>query len=306
MLNHILRAGDRVRMKMDSESRNWGRPGVEDGVLGTITGRHRATGIIESRYPCLTREPGIYAKDAGILVQWDEYPEGADPSDMEYNHVNAVWLEPADSFLKEYKARLDAEWPVRLANGEVNPDFDIIKVGDKLDNLERIGDLPETEFWELDIVSWNGIRHRICRVNYNRWGPERLHCYDMEEVDENNVYHRTGSTTVDPSELILIERGNVWREAHGEPAVFRDLDEETAFATNMGRSTSVRNPANNLYCWNLDEVLEAIRNGLADGFTNGTPLFSTNPRINARIFHDRELGERVRAETLKGFDVALS
>ena len=304
MLDHIIRAGDRVRMKMDADSRKWGCKGVDDGTLGTVTGRNRATGIIQSRYPRYSREPGLYAKDAGILVKWDEYPEGVDPNDRDYNHVSAVSLEPADTFRKEYEARLNAEWPVNNPDGTPNRNFDIIKEGDRLDKMERIGDLPETEFWELDIVSWRGDRYRIHHINYGRWGPEGTHCYSMQEVDENNVYKRNGSTTVDPSELVLLERGNVWREAHGEPLIFSSFEEEIDFANGMGRSDSVRNPRHGLYSWTLEEVLEAIKDGQVDGFTNPTTPFSGTRRINATRFHDRNLGERVRQETMNGFSMA--
>ncbi len=306
MLESILRAGDRVRMKMDSEARSYGRKGVTDGTLGTVTGRKRVEGIIENRYPLYSREPGIYARDTVILVTWDKYPKGVDPTDQEYNCVSAISLEPADTFYKEYQARYAKEWAVRLPNGELNPNFDTIKERDRLDNLERIGDLPETKFWELDIVSWKGKRYRIHSISYNGWGPEKRHCYSMEEVDENNVYKRNGSLTVEPRELILIERGNVWREGHGEPLVFHSLEEEIRFAINMGRANEVRNPKNDLYSWSLEEVLQAIRDDIVDGFTGSTGLFSDQKRLSARRFEDRNLGERIRQKTLDGFSTILS
>jgi hypothetical protein len=302
MLNHILRQGDRVRMKLDPETRSYLPKAVPNGTLGTITGRARATGIIESRYPVSSfRSPGVYSIDGATLVLWDEYPDGVDPRDPDYARVNTISLEPADSFVKEYKARYAELWPVKLPNGEFNPDFCIITRGYELDNLMRTGDLPETAFWELDMVEHEGKQYRINRINYNGWGPEKAHCYDMEEIDEHGMYARHGSRTVEPEQLTLVSRGNVWREAHGEPLVFRSLGEEASFASGMNRTTSVRNPANGLYKWTLEEVLQAIRDDLVDGFTNGSMMFSDNKRISATRFNDRNLGERIRAETLKGF-----
>jgi len=301
MLNHILRAGDRVRMRMSSDSRGFGVKGVEDGTLGTVTGRYRAHGIIVARYPKSSfREPGVYSIDGTIMVKWDEYPNPLDAISDDFNRVPAVWLEPADSFRKEYKERYATEWPVRLANGEYDPDFNILKEGDKLDNIERTGDLPETPFWELDIVFYQGKRYRIHHIDYNQWGPERRHCYSMEEVDENNVYMRSGMTTVEPDDLTLVERGNVWKEAHGEPLSFHSLEEQTSFEINMGRSDEVRNPLTNLYHWTKEDVLQALRDGIVDGFHVGDTF---DKRITARKYHNKEFGDKLRHATLVGFDL---
>jgi hypothetical protein len=311
LFHHILRQGDRVRMNMNREARSYGRKGVDDGTLGTVTGRFRATGIFENRYPApYKRQPGVYSKDTSPMVIWDEYPDGVDPMDPEYARVDAGDLDAADTFYKEYRHRYATEWPVRNADGSFNLDFDTIAEGDKLDNLERTGDLPDTKFWELDIVSYEGRRHRIYRISYFGWGSQGVrgagvHCYEMEGINEFGVYDGGGSRTVEPEELQLLERGNVWREAHGESLVFGSLDEEVGFACNMGRAPEVRNPANNLYSWTLDEVIQAIKDDIVDGFTNGTALFSDKSRISARRFQDRELGERVRAETVKGFDIEV-
>jgi hypothetical protein len=303
MFDHIIRQGDRVCMNMNEEARDWGRKGVPNGTLGTVAGRFRATDIIEHRYPRYNREPGVYSTDGVPLIVWDQYPDGVDPMDPDYTRVGATDLNPADSFLDEYNQRYKTEWPVRLSNGQYNIDFDMTATADKLDNRERTGDLPETPFWELDIVEHNGCRYQIRSISYNAWGPERRHCYSMEGVDENNVYDRGGSHTVEPDELTLLERGNVWKEHHGEHLVFHSIEEEARYATAMGRAPEVRNPKDNLYNWTLDEVLDAIRNDIVDGFTNGTMMFSDRRKISAMRFKDRNLGERVRQQTLKGFDL---
>jgi len=301
MLNHILRQGDRVRMRMSSDSRSYGQKGVPDGTLGTVAGRDRSPEFYEHRYPVSPYiEPGVYTKDTQPIVIWDEYPDGVDPMDPEYARVSAIWLEPADTFFKEYNLRAEKEWPVRLPNGDVNPDFCIIKDGHRLDHLERVGDLPETDFWEQDLVSWHGQRYQIRRINYDRWGPEKLHCYEMEEVDENNVYRQNGSTTVEPSELELIERGNVWRFHHGEEPIFHSLSQEISFAIGMNQTETVRNPSCNLYMWTMNEIHEGLKSGIVDGFMDPSYLKNLNRFTYSDLirYKNRDLGERIRQSTL--------
>lgn len=307
MLNHLLRQGDLVIMQMDKESRGWGRKGVADGTIGTITGRTRAEGIVEARYPRSPfREPGVYSLDGAPIVLWESYPDGVDPTDPDYARVSATDIKPAPDFEEEWQLRYKTEWPVRLEDGSCNPDFCIIKDGYRLDNMERTGELPETPFWELDLVSHQRRTYRIRSIDYNRWGPDKLHCYDMEEVDQDGAYLRNGTLTVDPNHLELVSRGNVWREAHGQTLVFRSLREEAAFASGMGQREEVRNPKSGLYDWTLEEVLAAIEDGLVDGFHNATIPFNWNATISAVRFTDRDLGERLRAETLKGFKRKLA
>lgn len=289
MLNHILRVGDRVRMK-----------GVPNGTLGTIAGRERIHGYIQNRYPVdENRLSGIYSFDSSPIVLWDEYPDGVDPMDPEYSKVAAWNLEPADSFVAEFEERYRTEWPVRLADGSFNKDFNMSKTSDLLDRYERTGDVPETPFWELDIVGFEGQRYRIRSIDYNRWGPEKAHCYSMEEISDKNEYMNSGSTTVEPNELFLIERGNLWKELHGEPTHFHTLEEEISFEYGMGRSTEVRNLENDRYQWSLEEVLKAIEDDIVDGFTDGSVLFSA---YRARRFENRDVGERLRKKTLARFN----
>lgn len=302
MLNHVLKAGDRVRMKMNHDTRTWTTKNVPDGTLGTITGRHRVSGVIENRYPVSTfRQEGIYSIDGSIIVLWDEYPEDVDPTHPDIIRVSATDLEPADTFFEEYQKRLKDLWPVNLEDGSHNKDFCIIKEGYRLDNLERTDDLPETPFWELDIVGHEGRRYVIRSIDYFRWGEEKSHCYLMEEIDEHNVYLRNGSATVDPKELILIERGNLWKERHGEPLKFTSLELEIEFEIGMGRAVSLRNPTNGLYRWTEEEALQAIKDDIADGFKISSGMFGGSQYITVARFENRVLGEKIRKTTLSGF-----
>lgn len=299
VMGKLLRTGDRVRMKMDPESRPYFPKAVPDGTEGTVVGKYRATGIIEARYPILCRKPGVYELDGVAWIQWDSYPEGVDPEDEDVRRGSDQHLEAAPSFVDEYNRRYKEEWPVRNEDGSYNMDFDMTATTDRLENRVRVGDLPETPFYELDLVEYQGTRYLIRRINYNHWGPDKRHCYEMSELNEEG--RPIGSTTVEPNDLTLIERGNVWKFYHNEPLSFKSLDEEASFAKGIGKSTEVRNPKDGFYSWTLEEVLEAIRVGIVDGFYMSQGFFGVQPSIVAQRFEDRDLGERVLAETLKGF-----
>lgn len=305
MLSHILKAGDRVAMKMDQESRSWGTKGVPDGTRGTITGRYRSHGIIENRYPrSHFREAGVYSRDTTILVEWDDYSQGGHYGDPDYDRVSSSDLIPIEGFIVEYEARSKELWPVRLPNGEYNPDFCIIKRGYELDNLERTGDLPETTFWEQDLVTdtndLSGQLYRIVRINYNTWGPTKLHCYDMREVDKDGRDLRSGQLSINPTDLKLYERGNVWRELHGEKPVFRDIEDEADHERGMGRYNEVRNPDTLVYSWTIEEAFKALNAGTIDIATMSGSPFSpfANRSVSAVKFTNEEFSDRIRNHVL--------
>jgi hypothetical protein len=80
--------------------------------------------------------------------------------------------------------------------------------------------------------------------------------------------------------------------------VFEDLREEAAFYNSIGQSEEVRNPANGVYAWTIEEALEAVKSGLADGLSVGGGLFGASPKLFAKRFNNREFGERLRAHTI--------
>ncbi len=123
----------------------------------------------------------------------------------------------------------------------------------------------------------------------------------MEEIDDNGVYMRNGSLTVDPSHLVLIERGNLWRERHGESVTFRGLEEEISFETGMGRAHDLRNPKTKLCSWTKDEALQALKDGVGHGFAVRNGFFGSGPHEMVVVFDNPELAERVRKTTLAGF-----
>jgi hypothetical protein len=282
------RIGDRIVFNMDRETRGWHGRGVpDDGAVGTIVGKTRfirhesRTGVGRA-----FREPGIYEQDGTSILRFD----GADEDVQGWNN----YINFADPITEQQRRD---EW----INHEIKC---TIARGDYFRNSVRIGDLPDTPFWEGDRVTVAGERREyfiVQGISYGGWGPQKADCYNLSAYDlvtGQSAY----STSRGLESLTLESRGNVWREAHGEPLVFSSIAEETGYAESVGRTTEVRNPASGIYSWTKDEALDAIEAGIADGFTMPMVPFANHRTISMRRFHDRDLGERVRAETLKGFD----
>lgn len=283
-VDRLMIKGDRVIMNMDMESRgHLGDKYPPDGTLGTFQGcsrilRYRGrTGSDRYFY-----EPGIYEVDGVAIIEWDN---GSTAVDGWSHHMEDT---------NEYNRRFKAYHETKHTAGSD-------------ENAVRLGDLPETKFWEGDIVkaiipfSHELNRLRVSSIQWHWDKDARGWCYHVEWVNEDNSYARMGSTYLHDVELELIERGNVWREAHGEELNFNDFSEKVSFEKLMGRYKEVRNPASNLYSWSKDEVLKAIKDGIVDGFSMPNGLFGGDPKIQAVRLTNREIGEQLRKETINGF-----
>ncbi len=294
--------GDLVVMKMDSEARSWGRKGPPNETKGTLVGYTRAT-VYEGRTGVgrFFREAGVYERDGAPLVLWEKevpnlIPELASIHDLEF----------ADP---EVGAKRRAEY-------HALPESDFSLRRDLADHTVRIGDLPETKFWEGDIVNVP-VGHdfynpdfllRVTSIQFY-WVKDdvpadpRGMCYQVEFIHaRTHEYARGGSTYLHDDILTLVERGPVWKEEHGEPLIFASLMEEANFHNSVGRTTEIRNPSSKLYSWTKDEALDAIRIGIADSMSIGPLMFNPGKTsISVRRFKDRDVGERVRAATMEGF-----
>jgi hypothetical protein len=98
--------------------------------------------------------------------------------------------------------------------------------------------------------------------------------------------------------LALVERGNIWKRAHGEDVVFKDTAEEAAFLLAVGEYDEIRNPSTEGYTWELEELLDALDDGSVHGIKSSR--FSRRP--GAIRVHHEHAGERIRLEPLRGFD----
>lgn len=301
-LHPVAFQGMKVVMKMDEEARSQGRKGPPDGATGTLFKRIR---YIEYRQRYGNdrhfSEPGIYERDGSWFVVMDDPTQGNVIDGFETPLILAGSdFDVHESSRAEYQRRLAELWnePVNLLKTISAFDQEAM-----LDNRVRIGDLPETKAWQLDTLipldgsrdEHSGLRFVVANVCYH---IDVLH-YDVVAFDHEG--RSCFSTTFRDEHIKEIVRGNLWKSEHNEPLVFADLNEEATFAKGLGKCHQLANPATGLYRWTLDEFSEAVKADRADGMTDGYIPFTSTTSIRVFRFTDRELGERVRQETLKGF-----
>lgn len=174
----------------------------------------------------------------------------------------------------------------------------------------KISDVPETQFIEGDIVKTNSpyFKGRDCiitSIDYHDIGKTRndgvtpMPIYNVMAKDKNS-----GQMSFQDEDLVLVERGNIWKKDHGEPIIFADLKEETTFYMSIGEYDEIRNPKeDNLYKWTKEQALEAIKDFSGDGLQM-SGFFGSEPQPFVIKFHNRDLGYRVRLATLEGFNLA--
>jgi hypothetical protein len=173
-----------------------------------------------------------------------------------------------------------------------------------------VDDLPELPVWEHDIVRDKTGRvsfgddglMRISRIKYEYVGRTRddgsaFPVYDVEACDGNSGY-----TWTENKNLELVERGNVWKWFNAKDTIqWKDLREEANFHKWLGACDEIRNPRTNVYAWELDDIVAGLQEGVIDAPSVSPGLFGAGPSTRCYKFHDRDLGERVRADALCGF-----
>lgn len=167
--------------------------------------------------------------------------------------------------------------------------------------------LPETLFYEWDIVdvndvqwNWQEKRVKINRIDYNYIGTfcnDGITPYPWYSVELNSG----GTTAVRERSLSLVERGLVWKYYHKEPLEFNSIEEEANLFRALGQSDEVRNPACDLYKWEVSEALEALKSGLGHAIIGMDGLFGGKSRIAVERFHDEELGKRIAKYSLENW-----
>lgn len=161
----------------------------------------------------------------------------------------------------------------------------------------RIGDLPETKFWEGDlVVSEAGVELQVETVMYGdigRFMPDGspLPVYMCSEVGDP-----AGLIPFREDQLTLIERGNVWKRAHGEELSFASDLDEFLFYIRVSEAKAQSKPQSEPYPfrWSAEEILDHIRNGNAD-FSHGASQIPYK-------FDDPEIGKKAREYWLEQHD----
>jgi hypothetical protein len=283
MIDNLILIGDIVTLSIDPESRAWGCNPYPDGTVATVIGFGESTW---GRVGNCGLKPGTHLCRSAVKCRLE---------DGRVETASSVNVELQDS----------EEYARRKAGYKYDPDKDR--------NADWLRDLPETAFWEGDVVRFKNpckdvrfgevhpTKRVIQRVNYHHMTQTCNDGSPYPFYDVSDSLNGGWHCSAKEQDLELVERGNVWKHFYGEPLTFADLKEEANFFTSLGHTTEVRNPANGLYKWTLEEVLQGIRDGIVHGFTMGGGWFGSAPSICATRFHNEELGRRVAAETLKGF-----
>ncbi len=209
-----------------------------------------------------------------------------------------------------------------------------------------VSDLPDTEIWEGDIVR--------PKPNYGRGKndkPKKLKKYGLipglpdaymvtymsfhkpgeiiESLDEyprfsiGDRFLRTSKDGFLDYDLELVERGNFWRRAHGEPLVFKDLAEESFWAWMVGEVEYVPAPPVPRKPWEKDyssswspdlqkeeaakwyderAALACVQDGNGHGLqTHRVLCEGLEIWHNVLRFKNEDLGRRVAEATANGF-----
>jgi hypothetical protein len=306
-LENVAFEGMRVVMTMDKEARYWGRKGPPDGAEGTLVGRQRYRAY-KSRFG-IDRygfEPGVYEQDGTWLVKMDDPAHG----DIEVSGVpTGIYhgsgdFDVAEASRAEYNERADKLWHIPV-NREKTVSYR--EQEGILSNRRMVSELPESLAWERDTVilkpelqsQHEGYNLVVTEIRYSDEGG--VSWYSVQAFDDQGTSGY--STGVRDEDIERVVRGDVWKHEHGEPLEFKSLEEEAWFHKGIGKYREITNPSSGLYKWTLDEFLAAVSDDLVDCMSNGAVPFTNTRSISAYRFHDRKLGERLRQETIKGFEI---
>jgi len=265
----LIQPGDEVTIHIPDENWEWGYHPVEqqNGVKAIVMGY---TEHIWSRVSGLKNKPGVYE--------------------------NTCWIKVKTEYGKEY---VEFSGRLKLIDREEHDRrIELIK-GVGTPGGKFIRDLPETKFWEGDKVKIKGKECKIVGIEYN-WKKKG------ESMPYNYTDDGCGFMTEREHNIELIERGNVWKYYHDDKIEFKDIYEEGEFYKMIGRTDYVRNPVNGLYKWTKEEALQGIKDGIIDCITLSRGLglgLDTKIRVEPIRYMDRDIGERIRTASIKGFEV---
>jgi len=265
----FLMIHDVCLVKIPKEARQWGYNPLDDKTEVTVVAfcsiYYGRTGFLYDGM-----EPGVYLNDSYTIVS------------------NNGTLLSIDSCYLELKNK-DLENERRKEK--------------KFFKKVKIQDLPETPFYEMDVVKIKetGEIRTIGSIDYsylNSFCNDKVTpypCYRLHPIDSKCSY-----TSRNAQDIELIKRGNVWNEFHNLPLVFNYLSEEAEYAKQRGKYVEVKNPKLNLYSWNdPKDIVEAIQNKIVHGMVSSSGFFGLGNSITAIKFYDEDLGSRVAKVTLE-------
>lgn len=155
---------------------------------------------------------------------------------------------------------------------------------------ERVGDLPEAAFWEGDIVETSD--GRVLEIDEVRY--ERL--LDGGRVrPPYSAYNGAYSEEFFESQLLLVDRGNLFRHVNGMEPQFENDREEALFAYSLKNWNPIQEKLGAVTEFTFGSALRALEDGTADMFVviDGSDL-GWPDRVTCVRLHDRDLAERCR------------
>ena len=290
-ISHMARIGDRVMLKMSDEHRLYSSIEVSNGSLGWVVGYTQYTCSYGYNDRC---KPGVYRGNGNVLVMWDKLKSGI-ISENKITMISAHDIIPIGISVKQMTDRRKDDAYNKMFDEEV-----------------WIGTLPECKYYPGDVVRLaNELKRKaygavvkILNINYN----------NIEMMLNDNETHYPyitieceggGTTNISDADIEdVVSRGNYyWWEHDKSQLKFDTLKDETAFYYSKGFLTYARNPRTNTYSYTLQEAVEAIREGLADGVKVSQGYFEAGLTTSAMIVSDElpDLKQRVRQASLEGF-----
>lgn len=166
---------------------------------------------------------------------------------------------------------------------------------------QLVGDLPETPFWEGDVVEvYDGRKGVVSVIDYGEIDTE------SDEPPYRVSFPATGGGEgFHAHALSLIERGDVWRHYHGEEIDFESAADEATLHHTLSLVTSVANRETRSFGFSWGEAVQALRNGDADVIVHNWTVITDDPGRNVQCYSidDAAAGERCRAAFLGQIDM---
>lgn len=269
MIPELLQIGDHVIVSIDRESRSWGYDPCANGTRAVVTGFGE---VAYGRTQNFGHQPGFYHNKSWPFLTLEN---------GQVLTINSKHVELADQ--EEYTRRVVA-FREQQEQG-ISPQKQMVRP------------LPDTPFWEGDLVEYSGKTYFVTRIDY-------LYLDDLTNFgDRWPAYwiclHPYGDDfSLAETQLTLVSRGKVWLYYHNKPIVFASVVEEAKFFLSLGKADEVRNPNTGDYRWTFDQLIKALNERRVHGYTVNGGLFASGG-ITAWRFRDEQLGCRLAEATLQ-------
>lgn len=213
-----------------------------------------------------------------------------------FDHKHAgVYIDFATAIVKPSDGGPNVLVPLNLGSAPEIADINI-----------RIANLPETPFWEGDVV-----RHKS--PSNENWMVEAIDyaaihsvagCFKLATIDGRTHMKKNGGF------LRLVSRGNLWKMEHGGKMEFASIEDEARFYQSLGLSQKLAHDerlgfvgegVRNTEVWKMIDAIACIRRGDGDEMK----IKDKQHMLFVVIKYDnKEFSERMRAHTLAKFDLA--